>query len=374
MTRVILILGIQLLCLLPLQAQQYGTWERPFNRASIWNTPIGSEAVYVDAEIDEAFHQHFRSSEQACDRTVTEAVVLYREQTGFPETEIYESTWSNRCEPRKRIDQTIRFPSEFLYNSTPRTGNVEANGAWAFLWADGTLRAATLFGRCRVGGPVQLPAWAFDRSDRINGDGLTNASGHGASGMSGLGGLLRVGELSSNEPIRHPLKLTWPAWAYAYYGPERKGFRWPARLADKYAGDEGRYLGSKTELVMGSLLALKPEVDLSTLDLTPIGRKLAQAMQHYGVYLVEDCGPGPNENWERWQLMIELDVATGTSPLDEADAAGYKFKASKGENGDFKSDLNALLPLLHIVDNNGPNSIGGGGIPLVSLDDDLGRD
>lgn len=348
-----------------LQAQQYGTWERPFTKESIWNTPIGSDAVYLDAELDEAFHRNFDSTETATDRTMSEAVVLYREQKSFPETPIFESTWTNRCDPLKKIDQTIHFPASFLYNSTPRTGNVEANGAWAFLWSDGTLRSATIFGRCEAGGPLQLPRWAFFQSTTINSDGVTNAFGHGASGMSGLGGLLRVGELSSEEPIRHPLKLTWPAWVYAYYGPDRKGFRWPARLADNYATEPDRYTGTKNELVMGTLLALKPEVDIPSLPLTTIGKKLATAMQHYGVYLVEDCGPGPNEDWERWQLMMELDVVTGKSPHDEAKDLGYDFHASRGGEGDFKSDLNVILPLLHIVDNNGPDSIGGGGKPLV---------
>ncbi|MEM1227943.1 MAG: hypothetical protein AAGJ40_19820 [Planctomycetota bacterium] len=355
------------------QAQQYGTWETPFTKTSIWNTPIGSGAVYVDARIDEAFHRHYDSNEAACDRVTTEAVVLYRERSHYPKTEIYASSWGNRCDPQTKLEHSIRFPPEFLYNSTPRTGSVEANGAWAFMWADGTLRAATIFGRCRKGGPLLLPSWAFNRSTRVDGDGLIDASGHGASGMSGLGGLLRIGELSSDEPIPHPLKLTWPAWAYAYFGDDRRGFRWPARLADNYANRQDRYLGDRPELVMGSLLALPPNVAVPALSLTPIGKKLATTMQHYGVYLVEDCGPGPDENWERWQLMIELDVGTGRSPLDEANALGYQFLAGKGEDGDFKNDMNVLLPLLHIVDNNRPDSIGGGGTPLMDLPDSAPR-
>ncbi|MEM9283104.1 MAG: hypothetical protein AAGA96_14855 [Verrucomicrobiota bacterium] len=305
-----------------LQAQPYGTWERPFGGDSIWNAPIGPGAVYVDAELDEAFHHHFNSTENATDRTMSEAVVLYREEKRFPETQIFESSWTNRIVPEKRIDHTIHFPADFLYNSTPRTGNVEANGAWAFLWADGTLRAATLFGRGKVGSHLQLPPWAFQRSSQLNGDGLSDASDHGASGMSGLGGLLRLGELASDEPIRHPLKITWPAWVYAYYGEDRKGFRWPARRADGYAVQPDRYLGQKKELVMGSLLPLKPDVDIASLPLTAIGKRLATAMQHYGLYLVEDCGPGLNENWERWQLMIELDVTTRKSVHEEARALG----------------------------------------------------
>ena len=314
----LLAFAILLVGICSVQAQTYGTWERPFTKQSIWNTPIGTDAVYVDAELDEAFHRQFQSTEIACDRTTTEAVVLYREQKKFPKTDIFESSWSNRCKPLKKLNHTIHFPPDFLYNSTPRTGNVEANGAWVFLWSDGTLRAATIFGRCQKGGPLLLPAWAFRQSTKVDGDGLTNSSGHGASGMSGLGGLLRVGELSSEEPIRHPLKLAWPAWAYAYYGDNIKGFRWPARRADGYAKDRGQYLGTKKELVMGSLLALKPDVDVQALPLTKVGKKLATAIQHYGVYLVEDCGPGPNGGWERWQLMVELDATIGKSPTDEA--------------------------------------------------------
>lgn len=363
--RVVLTFAISLSLSVPLYAQQYGTWERPFTKDSIWNTPIGSGAIYVDAELDEAFHKHFDSNEIACDRTTTEAVVLYREQKQFPRTDIYESTWSNRCDPLKKLDQTIHFPADFLYNSTPRTGNVEANGAWAFMWTDGTLRAATIFGRCKQGGPLMLPPWAFQRATRIDSDGLTNASGHGASGMSGLGGLLRVGEISSDEPIRHPLKITWPAWAYGYYGDDVAGYRWPARRADGYAREDGMYIGTKKELVMGSLLALKPEVNVSSLPLTKVGKKIATAIQQYGMYLVEDCGPGPQGGWERWQIMVELDVTTNRSPVDEAKRLGYSFTAAKGEPGDFKSDLNVILPRLHVVDNNGPNSIGGGGQPMV---------
>lgn len=288
-----------ILCSSPslLVAQDYGTWQRPFTKESIWNTPIGSDAIYIDAELDEAFHQHFQSTEVACERTTTEAVVLYRERQKYPETEIYESTWSNRSDSIKKLNETLRFPADFLYNSTPRTGNVEPNGAWAFMWSDGTLRSATIFGRCKLNGPLMLPPWAFQRAraSRIDGDGLTNASGHGASGMSGLGGLLRIGELSSDQPITHPLKITWPAWAFAYYGDDLKGFRWPARRADGYASQPEMYLGKKKSLVMGSLLALKPDVEIAKLPLTKVGKKLATAIQHYGVTLSKTVARVPME-------------------------------------------------------------------------------
>ena len=40
----------------------------------------------------------------------------------------------------------------------------------------------------------------------LRGDGVTNSAGQGASGMSGLGGTIRLGELTGERPLRHAIK------------------------------------------------------------------------------------------------------------------------------------------------------------------------
>jgi hypothetical protein len=99
---------------------------------------------------------------------------------------------------------------------------------------------------------------------------------------------------------------------------------------------------------MGSLLAIPPTVDITTLGITdPQALEVARALQDYGVYIVDTGGIPPD------QIVIRIDPQA---------AAEIASRAS------FEAGLSLALRKLQVVTNshaNGlaPNTPGGGGAP-----------
>jgi hypothetical protein len=204
------------------------------------------------------------------------------------------------------------------------------------------------------GQPLRLsaggnPSWDYDYSRNggvyldLYGDGRYGC--HGGSALSGVGGSLRPGELNGSEPIRHVLKIN--LWAERFLSCSSSGYRWPAYRADAYMNC-GTYGGSNPALRMGSLLAIHPNVNCDTTVSSRHARKLCQALKDYGAYVVDDT---------YWDVHAFA--------LDEA--------AEFGDGGTFHPDMQKLFQMLHVVDNNGPSSVGGGGTPRVPLAPPIGN-
>ena len=104
---------------------------------------------------------------------------------------------------------------------------------------------------------------------------------------------------------------------------------------------------------MGALLALPPSVTAASLRLqTNIGRKLFNALQDYGGYIVDDT------NWDAHVISVEAGVEA------EVAVTGYAFEQGSGALHD---DLNKLFRALAVVNNNRAATIGGGGTPRQPL-------
>ncbi|NOK59348.1 MAG: hypothetical protein GFH27_549283n192 [Chloroflexi bacterium AL-W] len=337
-------------------------WLWPFAQDSIWNTPIGSDAVYAPANFEP-------NATLGGDN-----VYLLKLDRAHPARPVYgHNSWGpGRC-TGSNLGFDWHIPNDFIIPDAGE-GNPDGltpNNPFAFLLPDGnTVFEAQVLARCEPDGPVYVPSWLAvgdnpetARRD-IYGDGIDGQStryggfGHGASGMSALGGTIRKGELTSDTPIRHPIKLTMWAKKYLYYDENdtTPGYRWPATGADNYAGDPNnpsRYQGSNPDIEMGTLLAIPPDVSAESLGLqTDSAKKLFAAMQDYGVYIVEDSA------WDNallvWEKGVEAELnAIGINPSSKDDS--------------FFQDVNTLFQSLHAVTNNGPDTIGGGGTPRVPL-------
>jgi hypothetical protein len=115
---------------------------------------------------------------------------------------------------------------------------------------------------------------------------------------------------------------------------------------------------------MGTLLALPPSFDVAGLRTEP-ARILARALQDYGAHVVDNTG---------WNV---LGIATEWGPdgrvTDQVAADfGVHFGGNRNDpktpaTADFNEDLDAIVAGLHDVDNNGPDSVGGGGTPRAPL-------
>jgi hypothetical protein len=216
------------------------------------------------------------------------------------------------------------------------------NGCATFLMADGEHLAAGQPLRLSDGGN---PSWQYDYTNGVSlyGDGRHGC--HGASALSGVGGSIRPGELNGPNPIRHALKVN--VFAQRFLSCTSNGYRWPAYRADAYM-DCNSYGGDIAAMRMGSLLAVLPSVNCDTVVTSRHARKICHAFQDYGAYVVDDTF---------WDVhAIDLDV-----------------NAEFGDGGSFHSDVQKLFQMLHVVDNNAPGSIGGGGIPRVPLAPPIGN-
>jgi len=164
-----------------------------------------------------------------------------------------------------------------------------------------------------------------------------------AYGGSAIGGLIRRGELTHG--IHHALAGAIDPKAHNRKGPNGKAYVWPASCAD---GDADTAYGASGNLLMGTLLALPPSVDLGKLGLSGPDMAIARAMQEYGVYIVDSGGCN-------LQLFAE--------PKAADEVAQIKIE-SRGQS---YCSLRKLVPLLKIVTNNTPQSVGGGGKPCAPL-------
>jgi hypothetical protein len=279
-----------------------------------------------------------------------------------------------RCESLTgRLLRKVPVPADFFTDPFPLYTGVTPNHACAILLSDyRTLYQSQPFHRCSGNGDSAVTQYDYPSLD-IYGDGIAGA--HGGSGLSSIGGTIRLGELVSGGNIPHALKLTIYCLENCYYAlnePDGKpGYRWPASKSDDYA--DTAYHGSNQEVQMGSLLALSPSFDINDLETEP-GRIIAHAMQDYGAYIADDAA---------WDCYY---IATEWSPdgrvLNEFKSAwGYEFFQATPEStnisnpvgnaGKWGKDMLSIFTNLMIVKNNTAASIGGGGVPIKPLAQEL---
>ena len=310
----------------------------PFSPTSPWNMPIGSDALYLPANFQKAGYAG-----------ADEEYLIWLKD-GDPLRQLYQpGAWGEgRCTGTQPVGiAPLPIRDDYIV-ADAQPGNTP-NNASAFLLPHGrTLVQIEPLARCQAGGPLSRFHYYIDED--IYGEGIGGS--HFGSGLSAIGGSIRKGELTSNQPIRHGLKVLLWGEKYLYYSKEIPGHRWPAELADSNAAKQ--YHGKNPALVEGSLLAIPPRVTEASLNLqTQPAKKLFHALQNYGAYVVDDTG------WDNHLIAVETGV------LEEfRKTFSYDFQGSSGK---FYEDLMKLFQALHVVDNNGPKSVGGGGTPRVAL-------
>lgn len=324
-------------------------WLWPFASSSIWNTSIGSGAVYKAANITDAYS------------ISTDDEILTKTYSWNPSRTLFEmGNWFDRDSGTVDTGKRINLPDNFIVPDAyvrPDGSGHTPNNCSAFLRPDGkTLLHVAPLTRPTNGGNVwgfPGPPGFYKPEISLTGDGL--GAGAHQSELSAIGGSVRLGELFSAQPIRHALKINLWAKRYFYHdiseSDGKAGFRWPATGADFYAGFEGDYNGTNTSLQHGTLLAIPPSVTQASLNLeTAPARKLFFALQNYGAYVVDDTA------WDSHALCVE-DKAVAEFTTRQ----GYDYYSTWDNPTPFYRDVTKLYKALSIVDNNGPNSIGGGG-------------
>jgi len=337
--------------------------------------PIGSGAIYVPANLP-AREDDPNDSKTAAQAGVPgadwERIVL---KPTAPKTTInYSSAGWKKDANGAQVDRCpsttdpnpsqshlpvtdVPIPSDFLVPSD------NGNDGAVFLMDNGhTLIQTQPFARCTAGQPgTSLLAFP---NEELFGDGRTGA--HGGSKLSSLGGSIRMGELRPGQQgMHHALKVAlFKQMAYYNCSLTSECYRWPASTADGGAvSNYGSIIDPRNTtrtqnraMKMGALLALPPSVDINTLGLSEPGKQLAWTLQNYGAYIVDSYG-GP---------VFGLDAESGPDGdkgVEFYSDYGFHITTYAGSGSAWTNDLQKIIPLLAVVDNNSPTSIGGGGTP-----------
>lgn len=324
---------------------QRDPYKWPFAQNSIWNLPIHNNAEYIDAKIGIPSNGFGVDEDYLVLTPNAPSTPVYTNYAGWDRTK-------SRCPQEGPLLFNAPIPVNFVISPGIWSGNTP-NAGLAVLMPDGvTIKQTQPFARCESGNyGTSRYVWS---DVNIYGDGIIGA--HGGSGMSAIGGTIRLGELVPGGEIRHVMKMNIYAAKYLFYNGTTGGKRWPAPKADGYASGVYGTLGTpEFECRMGALLALKPDLDLSSLNfetgMNGPAMILARAYQNYGAYIVDDTA---------WDVV---DICTEFSPegrvTDEFRTAwGYNLKSST--NTPFGRDLIKIISRLHVVTNNTANTIGGG--------------
>lgn len=325
---------------------QRDPYKWPFAKTSIWNMPIHNSAQYTHAKI---------GIPTSAGLKVDEDYIVLTPNAPLTPTYYNSAGWTSgkdRCISEGALLFNAPIPASFVINKSNWLGNTPNSGL-AVLMPDGeTIKQTQPFARCTAGGDA-ASKYAF-ADQNIYGDGILGA--HGGSGMSAIGGTIRLGELVPGGVIRHAFKINIFASKYLYYDAATGGKRWPAPVADGYAKDVYGKTGTpEFECRMGALLALKPDLDLTSLNFETgndgPAMILAKAFQNYGAYIVDD---------PYWDIVA---IPTEFSPegrvIDEfKNAWGYPLET--GTNTPLGRDMAKIITRLHVITNNTASTIGGG--------------
>ncbi len=328
--------------------------KQPFRSTSIWNMPIGKNAEYIPANIERAM---------ARGMTIDEDIIVMKPNS--PMLEIYTNNagWNrekDRCIKEGPFLFSAPIPADFVVSQETWDGLTPNSGLAVLMPDKRTIKQTQPFARCEANKSA-ASKYIFSDND-IYGNGYYGA--HGGSGLSAIGGAIRVGELiSEDKPITHVLKVNLFGKKNLYYDNVTKGFRWPAQRADGYAFNNygtQRTLPVNKELRMGALLALPPKLNLDSLNFETIpARILAMAFQDYGAYIVDDTA------WDVYAIVTEWGP-DGRVTEEFEKKWGFPMSIASKDTP-WGRDMDKIFLNLQIVINNGPESIGGGGEPRVPL-------
>ncbi len=331
----------------------------PFAQDSIWNMPIGSEAKYKPQPIHP---DHIDGIMVDLD------IIIMTPNASLMNVYGTGQRWGSDVTPTSRCmqhDNTVHLKLPIPITYTTTNFGKQPNNPGAILRRDGrTIVQTQPFQVCKNGYAttgLRKSGSNILRTDDVDlySDGMYGM--HGGSGLSSLGGAIRVGELSPGSgPIRHVLKISFPGRRYLYYDHETStGYRWPAKKHDSNAKD--KYRGDEPEAKIGCLRAIPPSVNIDEFGLeTEPGKKIAWTLQNYGAYQVEGVP------WARCMIAAE-DGPDGCVPIQFEKDWGYSMVTKDKTGNPWYRDMIKIFRELHIVTNNGPANMGGGGKPLQPL-------
>ncbi|GAB2673260.1 hypothetical protein GCM10027036_28380 [Flavihumibacter cheonanensis] len=319
----------------------------PFDKTSIWNMPIHKEAIYKPACIEDA--NNFEADE--------DIIILYPQATFLSiKTNTAGWTGADRCVATGPTLFTAPIPAAWKYDATVWYGRTPNAGA-AILLPNGKIKQTQPFAKCSTDFATSQYTWSED-SCVLKGECIIGA--HGGSGLSAIGGTIRVGEFTAGR-IPHVLKIN--LWGKKNFYKGGGGYRWPAVKADTGFDDptDFNYYGGKNpEMRIGALLALHKGLDLSSISNNSLGLEtepgliIARTLQQYGAYTVD------NTAWDCYAFIIE-NGPDGLVRNEFKKQFGFEINVSGGlEKSAWGRDLRRIFKALYVISNNQKDLLGGG--------------
>lgn len=269
----------------------YETIALPFKETSPWNEPIPGGASYpLDARTTQ-----IRSTAQGVFgvNRVNWTINVFQAKPADPTVTLRVR---DMFDPSDSYDVQLRWPSEAIPNGHNVSGitdhhlvildpdGLHAHEMWYCYW-QGDYWQTSAYCKSKISGT----GWRlFPMSGR---DPNEAAAGHGACravSVSLLGGLIRPGEVLS-DGIDHAL-------AFAVPRPWLKGATgsrvYPANTINYADGEwiNGVYTPFPGPIPYSTRFGIPPSVNLDSLGLNQYYRRLAQALQTYGAYVVDVSG------------------------------------------------------------------------------------
>jgi hypothetical protein len=319
----------------PSEVSQRDPLRQPYSRRSVWNLPLGRNAILAPAKL--------ASPQLPVFFAPMPTIMLW--DPSAPRTAIYENTDfdNGRCyddvkkgppAPTPLITDGVPIPADFVVVGKPDGGFAPANPT-IIAQSDGlTFHQLEFFARCKPQEAATALRHYVD-TNALEENGI--AGGHLGSGLSILGGVLRLGELSPGAPrIRHVLKLA-IANTRLFGGAKGSSYIWPGTI--DHSDHKTRYSGSDPKLRPGALLALPESFDTSRLE-SPAGRQIAWTLKHFGAYVVKGNGSD--------HVHVSVEVGPRESVESQYRAQwGVNWRDDEG----WKADSARIMTALQIVEN-----------------------
>lgn len=313
-------------------------FQNPFSSQSAHHRPIGTGAVYAgDGEL--TTRDWLRAAPFGINVGAPWGVSVA--STGPSDPMMTVRPLDRECSKPKDLPVTIRLPAGGFVTRI-------------VLSKEGCTDGVTVIYDCTTGIPHQIRQYDWNNGNPMGGQYFTwsiRGLGHGvrpgnriatsASGVAALFGILRGYEINTpGHRIGHALQMVAPR-----LDPERcnvllsREAVLPAVSRDGSA-DEGN--NNRGNIPYGGLMAIPRDVNLDALGLSEPGRRLAEALRDYGVYLVD--GGGCNGG------ALRADQYISSSTLNA-----------------LKNDIPKFYRLMRMVKNNDVlgSPVAGGGTPLA---------
>jgi hypothetical protein len=251
----------------------------PFAPTSIWNQPLRDNARLAPNShrlVRELLRQ--RQTSLPWINTTIYSTPVYTVGPGTPTSAVYIDTpsvlFTNRADADAVQRQLAAVP--IPDHARPSAGH----NRHMVIWQPSTDTMWELWNAHRI--PDEKSPWKTDsilgwhaawgaRIDNVSRNAGTNPAPFGAtaSGLPLAGGLIRLSEFRGNAPIKHAL-------AVGIHDIEAGTTAWPASRTD------GAFTG-RNAIPMGTRFRLDARVNIDKLPMTPVGKRMARAVQRYGM-------------------------------------------------------------------------------------------